>query len=217
MQVRIQGEFVFKNLWPQDTSFFNNFEAQADLLIQAARVFLDMASEGIYFEERICQIKKLEQEADKLVHRSIETLHKTFITPFDREDIHALTTLLDDIVDEIEAVADCIGIYKIKQLTPFTKDCAQILAACSLEISHLVRHLREPTNIKSILKHCENICQAKHNANQIRRNALGQLFDEELDARTIIKWKEIYEHLEKAIDLCDDVANVIEGIILEYS
>ncbi len=208
---------MFKFLWPQDASFFNNFEAQADLLIKAAEEFVNIATEGNDFEERISQIKKLEQEADKLVHSSIEALHKTFITPFDREDIHTLTTLLDDIIDEIEAVADCIIVYKIKQLTPFTKDCAQILAHCSLEISHLVRHLREPMNSKSIVKHCNTICQAKHKANQICRNALGQLFDEEPDARTIIKWKELYEHLEKAIELCDDVSNVVEGIILEYS
>jgi uncharacterized protein len=208
---------VFKFLWPQEASFFNNFEAISKLLTEAANALMDIASSDHSMNDKIIEIKRIENEADKITHLTLEALHKTFITPFDRDDIHKLTTLLDDVLDEIEALADCLLIYKIKQLTPFAKEVAQLLVSCSQEISHLVHLLRERKNIKSMLVHFENIGKAKTEADQITRNALGQLFEEESDARAIIKWKEIYEHLEKTIDLCDDVANVIEGIILEYS
>lgn len=208
---------MFKNLWPQEACFFDNFETQAKLLNEAALIFLDIASNERNMIDKIQEIKHLETEADKITHATLEALHKTFITPFDRDDIHRLTTLLDDIIDEVEAAADCLIIYKIEQLTSSAKGAANILAACTLEICYLVKNLRDLKNIQSMMKHFEHISRGKSEADQLTRNALGQLFEEEPDARMIIKWKEIYEHLDKSIDLCDDVANLIEGIVLEYS
>ena len=207
---------MFRHLWPQETSFFDYFEAQAQLIEEVAKLLMQIALDGTLLNEKILHIQQLEQKADDIVHTTIESLHKTFITPFDREDMHKLITLLDDIIDEIDAVADCLMIYRIERLTPFARECAEHFVLCSQELFLLVCCLREPPDIESCLKHCHRISLAKSGVNQIRRNALGQLFDQETDARTIIKWKEIYEHLEKSIDLCDDAANVIEGILLEY-
>jgi uncharacterized protein Yka (UPF0111/DUF47 family) len=215
---RLKGEFfVFKYLWPQEAIFFDNFETQARLLNEAAMTLLKIASNENKIHDKITDIKRLETEADKITHATLEALHKTFITPFDRDDIHKLTSLLDDVIDEIEDTADCLLIYNIEQLTPYAKVTAEILAACTQEVTHLVKYLRERKDIKTMISHFELIGRGKNEANQVTRNALGQLFEQEPDARMIIKWKEIYEHLEKSIDLCDDVANVIEGIILEYS
>ena len=190
---------MFKYLWPQEASFFNNFETQAKLLNEAAISFLEIASNEHKIHEKIAEIKRLETEADKITHATIEALHKTFITPFDRDDIHKLTSLLDDIIDEIEDTADCLIIYKIEKFTPFAKAAAEILAACTVEVSHLVKYLRERKDIKAMMQHFEQIGRGKNEADQVTRSALGHLFEEESDARMIIKWKEIYEHLEKSI------------------
>lgn len=208
---------MFKHLWPQEASFFDQFEKQAQLIIEVANVFKKIALDGKPFNEQIYQIQQLEQKADNIVHTSVEALHKTFITPFDRDAMHCLITLLDDIIDEIDAVADCLMVYKIDKLTPYAKESAELFVICAQELFQLVSCLREPPELQSYLKYCHKISQTKSEMNQIRRNALGQLFDQETDPRTIIKWKEIYEHLEKTIDYCDDAANVIEGILLEHS
>lgn len=206
---------MFGKLLPRDVSFFEFFEEHANLIVKAAHLFLlHISSEG---GNASIQIKGLEEQADNIVHRCAEALHKTFITPIERDDIHRLLSCMDDILDEIEAAASCLIIYKIKTITPELKIQADILYKAVLEIENAIKSLRDMKNADSILQSCRNINFYENQADKVLIEAIGQLFEREEDTRTLIKWKEIYEILENAIDRCEDVADIIEAIILEYS
>ena len=128
-----------------------------------------------------------------------------------------MTCSLDNIIDEIDAATDCLVVYKITKIYPFTKELAEVLLATTQAVQKaviLMRNLNQSEEIRNI---CKTINNLENDADIILRNALGKLFEEESDIRTLIKWKEIYEHLEKGTDHCDNVANIIEGIILEYA
>lgn len=209
---------MFGKLLPKEHLFFDLFEQHAKLASQAAQTLLhSMINHPIEHQAGINPIKVLEHQADEITHQCIEALRKSFITPLQQEDIFRLITRMDDVIDGInEAFEDCL-IYKIVSFKPAALELSRLLVAATEQVEVLVKRLRDRKKQASHLR--ESILQIhvlENQADEVIRSALGQLFDEELDIRLLIKWKEIYEVLERSMDFCEDVSNIIEGIILEY-
>ncbi|MCP1572122.1 putative phosphate transport protein (TIGR00153 family) [Herbaspirillum rubrisubalbicans] len=166
-------------------------------------------------EIRVHAIEAVEKEADKVTHNAIELLHKTFITPLDRDDIHQLITRMDDILDLLEDAAQTISLYDIKSITPEAKRLAELCLSCAEKVQAAVGLLSNMDNSRQILSICQEIDRLESDADHVMRAAMSKLFRDEPDVRTLIKLKAIYEILETVTDRCEDVANIIEGIIVE--
>ncbi|HET9953978.1 MAG TPA: DUF47 family protein [Polyangiaceae bacterium] len=208
---------MFGRLLPKETSFFDFFEAHAELTVAGAKEFMTLVSHGANIDARAKRIKEIEHETDVITHRCVEALHKTLITPIDPDQIHRLITKMDDVMDYIEAASERIALYKLRDMTQEVQDLADVLERSAkemLEACKLLRNLKDP---QTILKRCVDINRLENEADAILRRAVARLFDEEQNPITVIKWKEIYEHLESATDRCEDVANIIEGVVLEHS
>ena len=207
---------MFGRLLPRETSFFDFFEQHAALTVEGSREFLSLVSTGANVGARAKRIKEIEHETDVITHNCVEALHKTFITPIERDDIHRLITRMDDIMDFVEAAAERISLYEIRVMTPEVKDLADVLVRAAEEVEKALRGLRDMRNAKDVVKRCIDINRLENEADAILRIAVARLFREERDPITVIKWKEIYENLESAADRCEDVANIIEGVVLEH-
>jgi predicted phosphate transport protein (TIGR00153 family) len=207
---------MFGRLLPRETSFFDFFERHAAMTVQGAKELLSLASTGANVVAKAKRIKEIEHECDTITHHCVEALHKTFITPIERDDIYRLISRMDDIMDFVEAAAERIALYKLTVMTPDLKDLADVLVRATQEIESAIKLLRDMNNAEAISKKCIDINRLENEADSILRAAVARLFDEEQDTRVIIKWKEIYENLENASDRCEDVANIIEGVVLEH-
>lgn len=213
---------MFGRLLPKETSFFDFFEQHAGLTLEGVKEFQSLvgALENGHREDSSSaniakRILEIEHETDVITHRCIEALHKTFITPMDRDDIHRLITTMDDIMDSIEAATDRMMLYEVKQVTPEAREFAAVLVSSVEEVQKAVTGLRNLKKADEVLATCVRINKLENEADTILRRALARLFREEANAVEVIKWKEIYENLENAADVCEDVANIIEGVIIE--
>lgn len=207
---------MLRHLLPQTTSFYDYFEQHAALTIKTCQELLALASGQSDPASAAHRIKDLEHEADEITHRCVEALHRTFITPFDRGDIHSLITRLDDIVDSINAAISRMALYEITQMRPEASQIAEVLVKASTAIEEALRSMRDLKNIDRIKARCRLIHELENAGDAILRSALARLF-KEADAILVIKWKEIFERLEKATDRCEAVANIIQGIAIETS
>ena len=207
---------MFGRFLPKETSFFDFFEQHAALTVEGCKEFLSLASTGANVLAKAKRIKEIEHETDVVTHRCVEALNKTFITPIERDDIYRLISRMDDIVDFVEAASERIALYDMKEMTPEVKDLADILVRAVQQIVVAVKGLRNMKNAEPVLQACVDINRLENEGDTILRNALARLFKEERDPITVIKWKEIYEGLETATDRCEDVANIIEGVVLEH-
>ena len=208
---------MLRKLLPRETSFFDFFEQHAELTLDGATEFLSLVNSGVNIEAKARRIKEIEHETDVITHRCVEALHKTVITPMDSTQIHRLITRMDDVMDAIEAAAERIALYKLRQMTPEVQAMADVLKSATqvlLDACRLLRNVRDPA---AILKKCVDINRLENEADAILRCAVARLFDQEEDPVMIIKWKEIYESLETAADRCEDVANIIENVILDLT
>lgn len=203
-------------LLPRETSFFDFFDAHAALTVQGAKELLTLISEGGTIGPRAKRIQEIEHEADILTHRCVEALHKTFVTPIDRNDTHRLITRLDDVLDYIEAAADRLALYELNQSSPELISLAETLVRATEAMEKAVRGLRDLKRADILRQACVDVNRLENEADTLLRNALAKLFRTESDPILIIKWKEVYEILEIATDRCEDVANVIEGVALEH-
>lgn len=206
---------MFKKLFPQKDLFFVFFEKHATVSCQAAELLSQFIDSEHKSEEIFQMIKRCESDADTITHQCVETLHKTFITPMDRQDIYRLITTLDDIADEIEDSAKRIFLYKLEALPKETAQFAKIVVSSVNEVLSAVKELRKMKITDSIRRHFYTINHLENEADSLLNHAISRLFDEEPDPKTLIKCKEVFEHLESATDVCEDVSNIIEGIILE--
>ena len=204
-------------LLPHDASFFTHFEHQGQKTVEGCRAFLEMVERPINLESQAERVKQIEHECDEITHAVVEGLHRTFITPIDRNDIHRLITKMDDIMDMVEAAADRLALYDLPKMTPEAGDLARCLVSSAEHVLSAVSGIRDLGKPNGILQHCIEINRLENVADSILRGALVRLFREEKDPIAIIKWKEIYETLESATDRCEDVANIIEGVVLENS
>jgi hypothetical protein len=209
---------MFEKILPREVSFFDYFEQHSKLAIDACRELNGIAADPTELALRVNRIKEIEHQADEVTHRCIDALHRTFITPFDRSDIHRLMKRLDDIVDSIDSAASRMAMYELTELRMEMKQFTETLIIATTEINGAVRNLRHLSkNGDAVDKCCLAIYQAENEGDQILRSAIVRLFREEKDALTIIKWKEVFERLEKATDRCEEVANIVQGIMIEAS
>ncbi len=200
---------------PTEGKFFDLFNQHAELAVKCAKEMVALMTNFDDLEIRVHAIEAVEKEADKITHNAIELLHKTFITPLDRDDIHQLITRMDDILDLLEDAAQTISLYDIKSITPEAKRLAELCLSCAEKVQAAVGLLSNMDNSRQILAICQEIDRLESDADHVMRAAMSKLFRDEPDVRTLIKLKAIYEILETVTDRCEDVANIIEGIIVE--
>jgi predicted phosphate transport protein (TIGR00153 family) len=204
-------------LLPRETSYFDQFEQQGRKTVEGCQALLAMM-ERLHDSPALAKdIKRIEEECDTITHAVISSLHKTFITPLDRNDIHRLITEMDNVMDQVEAVAERLVLYDIKSATSEMRDLGRNLLTCAERMLEAVAGLRNLKNSDLILEKCIEINRLENEADAMLRGAIARLFREEKDPIVIIKWKELYELLEAATDRCEDVANLIEGVVLENS
>lgn len=208
---------MFGRFLPKETSFFDFFEQHAALTVEGTKEFLSLVTTGANIETKAKRVSDIEHETDVITHRCVEALHKTFITPIDRDNIHRLITRMDDVMDFVEAAAERIALYELSVMTQDVRDLADVLVRAAQQVELATKGLRNLKDPQSILKQCIDINRLENESDQILRRAVARLFKEEKDPIMVIKWKEVYENLENAADRCEDVANIIEGVILEHS
>jgi len=206
-------------LMPRENRFFDLFNQHAQRVV-AASVVLSELLKGFTREEskrteRIERILELEHAADKVTHETVSLLHKTFVTPLDREDIHRLISSMDDVLDLIQDTAESFQLYDVHDLTPEACELADLVHACCLRMQKAVQLLSDMGQSTQILDLCNQIDVLESQADRVMRNALSKLFREESDVRQIMKLETVYQLLESATDRCEDVANIIEGVVLE--
>jgi len=204
-------------LLPREESFFDDFEKHAAKTVEGCRAFLDMAEGGNDCAAVSPRIKAIESECDHITHGVVARLHKTFITPIDRNDIFRLISKMDDVMDFVEAAAQRLLVYDIHQPTPELADLARTLLHGAERVLEALSGMRNLKNPDLILEKCVEINRLENEADVQLRAAIAKLFKEAKDPIFVIKWKEIYELLETATDRCEDVANIIEGVVLENS
>lgn len=206
---------MFGRLMPTEGKFFDFFNQHAELCVKGAKEMVALMTNFDDLEIRVHAIESVEKQADQITHHAIDMLHKTFITPLDRDDIHQLVTRMDDILDLLEDAAQSIFLYDIKTVTPEAKRLAELCLGCVEKVKSAVSLLHNMDNSREILTICKEIDRLESDADHVMRAAMSKLFRDEPDVRTLIKLKAIYELLETVTDRCEDVANIIEGIIVE--
>jgi len=202
---------------PRETKFFDLFEESAHNMVQISQALGDMINTWEVIGRRVAEITELEHTGDTITHRIIAQLHRTFVTPFDREDIALLAHTMDDVTDLIHAAADAMLIYKIDSPSQRVKELTDIIVQATVEVEKAVRGLRRRSELKKILEQCVEINRLENMADRVFRAAMAELFDDTVDMAQVIKWREIYEHMEGATDRCEDVANVLEGVALKHA
>ncbi len=209
---------MLASLFPRGgTEFFNYFERHAAKTLEAARLLRDMLSDPKEAEKDAERIKSIEHEGDQITHRAIEMLHKTFLTPIDRGDIHELISRLDDILDLIDSTAERVWLYQLREPDPDVLNLVSVLINAVTEVHKAMTQLRNLKDREGMIRTCMEINRYENEGDQLIRKAVARLFNEERDAIHVMKWKEIFDYLEDAVDRCEDVANVLEGVALEYA
>jgi predicted phosphate transport protein (TIGR00153 family) len=201
-------------LIPRDNTFFQMFSQASENLIAGARVMVDLFTDYKDVEAKIGELRRVERTGDEITHNVFTKLNSTFITPFDREDIHALASSLDDVLDFLNAAGARIVMYRITNPPPAALDLARLILQQAQELHRALPLLQKNGDI---LTHCVEINRIENEADVVSRAAIGRLFDEEKDPITLIKIKELLEFLEAATDKAEDVANVLETVVLKNS
>ena len=202
-------------LLPREGRFFDFFNEHAGHAVLAAAELKALLADLSELEARRRNIERHEKQADQITHHTMQLLHQTFITPLDRDEIHQLITTMDDVLDLMEDIAQCLFLYDVRAVTPEAQRLADICVACTEKVRDAVAKLESMDNADAILKLCAEIDRLESDADYVMRSAMAKLFREEPDAKEIVKLKEIYQLLESVTDKCEDVANLIEGIVLE--
>jgi len=208
---------MFAKLMPRESKFFDFFNAHANEVVKGAEELAALMRGFDGIEHRAYNIESAEKRADAITAQTVHLLHQTFITPLDRDEIHLLITRMDDILDLIEDVAQSIFLYDVKNAEPDAAKLADLCLASTRKVQAAVALISNMENADATLKICAEIDRLEAEADHVMRAAMAKLFRDEPDTRQVLKWKAIYELLEEATDRCEDVANIIEGIVLENS
>ncbi len=202
---------------PREEKFFDFFEESAQNAVQTARKLKELIDTWENVPGKVAEIDELEHVGDTITHQIMRQLHRSFVTPFDREDIALLAHSLDDITDFIQATADAMLIYKVARPSETAKNLADVIVQATEEVATAMPELRSRSGLKHLVTHCVEINRLENVADGIYRAAIGALFDNTTNIADIIKWREIYDHMETATDRCEDVANVLEGVALKHA
>ena len=203
---------------PREGKFFELFDQHAEQIANGSKALVNLMSEYSDLSARqkhIDSIDAIEKAADKFTHETVALLHKTFITPFDRETIHQLISQMDDILDLIQDVAESAMLYDLQRVTPEAQQLADLNQMCCERVKAAVNLLSSMENAEQILRVCQEIDRLESDSDRVMRSAMSKLFRDETDVRQLIKLKAIYELLEAVSDKCEDVANILEGVVLE--
>jgi uncharacterized protein len=202
---------------PREERFFDLFEESARNMVKAAQCLKQLVDTWENVEANIAEITEIEHRGDTITHEIMALLNRAFITPFDREDITLLAHSLDDVVDFIDSAADAMLLYKVSLPGVRAKELADIIVQGAVEVERAVPMLRNRSDLKNILSRCVEINRLENMADRVYRSALAELFDDTSDLAQVIKWREIYEHMETATDRCEDVADAMEAVALKHS
>ena len=205
-------------LMPREGRFFGLFDAHAKLIVDGAIALADVLRHYEVEQRREAGIKAIEDaehSADRITHETMQLLHKTFVTPFDREDIHRLISRMDDVLDLIQDAAESLVLYDIQNVTAEATQLAELVLRCAERVQAAVKLLASMAEAPAMLEICLEIDKLESEADKVMRGAISRLFREETDVRQVIKLKAVYEALETATDKCQDVANVIESVVLD--
>jgi len=204
-------------LLPREEKFFDLFDDLAERLVKGAELLETVLSNYEQRGEAVAQMRDLEHQADSIVHEVMDRLNKTFVTPLDREDIHGLAHVMDDVLDYTQAALDAMMLYDIDVPVPKSAEISNLLCRSSEQVRQAVKGLRNFGNIRGVLDPCVKINELENQADAVNREALRSLFHDGHDAITILKWREVYDALETAVDRCEDVADVLETIAVKNS
>ncbi len=203
------------SLIPREEKFFDLFEQQAKSIQEAAKIFVDLVRDWNDKHPAIARLRDLEHECDITTHEIMDKLNRTFVTPIDREDIHALAKELDDVVDIIQAISERMLLFNITKTTEDLLELANTLEEAISNVAKVVTSIRELNRPRRILDYCIEINRLENRGDRTSERAIGKLFHGNQDPMDVIKWKEIYDATESAIDKCEDIANIIEGIVVK--
>ncbi|HEX9721611.1 MAG TPA: DUF47 domain-containing protein [Ramlibacter sp.] len=214
---------LFGKLLPREGNFFEMFNQHADRIVEAARAYSSLVANynDLNLREQYNrEVDNAERAADRVTHEVNRLIHKTFITPIDRDQIHKLINTMDDVCDMIQDSAETMALYDVRHMTDEIKRLTDLSVKCCERVKeavYMIGKLADPATAEAALKTCEEIDKLESDADRVMRSAMSKLFREEPDVREVIKLKAIYQLLESITDKCEDVANVIEGIVLEHS
>jgi uncharacterized protein len=200
-----------------DRAFYEAFEAHASRIVEAAKLVAEMLKDPRRAPELAKQVSQTENAGDKITHDTIARLHKTWITPIDRSDIHSLITSLDDVLDLTEAVSERLLLYGVNDCPDFIVALGGVVVRATEAVEKAIRLLPQVKRPKEMLDLCVEINRLENEADADYRRALAELFRGTYDALSVMKWRDIIDNLEAATDRCEDVANILEGIVLEYA
>lgn len=207
---------MFKNLLPKEYNYYEYFEQHIAVTRRCADELLQLTSGAKSIDEIIIKIKEMEKEADVITHKCTDSLHITFITPIERTSIFRLIKQLDNITDNIYAAVFRFSLYHIEDTRAEASELARIISESIIEIEQAIKGLRKIKNFTEINQHCIRVRELENEGDEIFRMALSNLFKEN-QAISILKWKEVFERLERAVNSCENVTNIIEAIIIEAS
>jgi predicted phosphate transport protein (TIGR00153 family) len=203
-------------LMPREGRFFELFDAHAERIVEGSRELAEMLGRFDELEARAARIDAAEHAADRLTHECVALLHRQFLTPFDRDQMHQLITRMDDILDLVQGVGESVTLYDLRAVTPEAAELARISHTCCERVKAAVALLPDARRSQSaVLRYCDEIDRLESDADRVMRDALSRLFREEQDLKQVMKLRVIYDLLESITDRCEDVANVLEGIVLE--
>ena len=214
---------LFGKMLPREGNFFELFDQHAERIVEAARAFSNMVANYADVQKREAynrEVDSAERAADRITQEVNRMLHKTFITPIDREQIHSLINTMDDVADLIQDSAETMALYDVRHMNEDILRLTDLSVKCCVRLKDvvaLIGKVRDAATAEAALKTCEEIDQLESDADRVMRSAMSRLFREEPDVREVIKLKAVYELLETITDKCEDVANLIEGIVLENS
>ena len=205
------------SLIPREKKFFALFEQGTQNAVKIAQQLKDMVYIWENVKERVGVINDLEHQGDAITHQIFEQLHRSVVTPFDREDIALLAHSLDDVTDFIHAAADAMLLYKVERPTNRAKEMVDVVVQAVAEVERAVSEIHDRIGRKRLLDRCVEINRLENIGDNVFRSAMAELFDDSADFAGLIKWREIYKHMESVIDRCEDIANILEGVAIKYA
>ena len=203
---------------PRDDRFYRLLRNGAELVLEASEAFVELLEHYDEREARVKGLKDIEERGDRVIHEIMRNLHRTFVTPIDREDLAALAEHIDDVIDAIEEAAKLLDEYRIPAPTNRMRELGDVILDSARELMEAIDKLRfRGAKLQEILPHCIEINRLENVADDVTTRAIGELFREAESAIEIIKLRDIYAMLEHTADLCEDAANVLEGIVLKHA
>lgn len=205
------------SLFPKQVSFYDDFDKLAEVAIRASMYFQEIVAAGTFNEETVSKMREIEHEGDEITHGIFRKLNQTFITPFDREDIHALANEMDSIIDMFNTMINRMRVYRLSGVNHDLVQFSQVIEKSVRAVAAAVASLRNSKKLQTALDYCIEVNRLENVGDTMRDTTLGKLFDTSTDPIFIMKWKEIYQDAETVLDVCEDVSNVVESIVIKQA